>query len=74
MTGSDQEQYRQKIDYLFQERRKIEDASGGGVDPAFRNTYDLIADEIRKLHAQLFAVKYQDFSARITHVTELGRS
>ena len=47
MTGSDQEQYRQKIDYLFQERvTKIEDASGGGVDPAFRNTYDLIADEI----------------------------
>ena len=25
-----------------------------------------------KLHAQLFAVKYQDFSAQITHVTELG--
>ena len=63
MIGSDQEQYRQKIDYLFQERREIEDASGGDVDPAFRNMYDLIADEMRKLHALLFALKCYDFSA-----------
>jgi len=63
------------INYLIQEREKVEKISISPIDPDYRQLYEYITEEISRLNLLLFKSEYQQYEITLKNVLgEEGKS
>lgn len=62
------ERNEQLIQYLNEERHKIEQASGFRTDPDLRDTHQFITERISKLKMEVFREQYEIFENNLNGV------
>ena len=63
------------INYLIQEREKVEKISISPIDPDYRQLYEYITEEISRLNLLLFKNEYQQYEITLKNVLgEEGKS
>lgn len=62
------------IQYLIDERSKIEDACGGRPHDDIQMVYDMISSTIAELKMEVFAIDYQDYEANLDELLGIGRA
>ena len=61
------------LDYLYQEREKIE-STGQRVDPDLRKAYEFVNQEIQNLQMMTLESQYQEFSRKLTDLLEASNA
>lgn len=63
------------INYLIQEREKVEKISISPINPDYRQLYEYITEEISRLNLLLFKSEYQQYEITLKNVLgEEGKS
>ena len=60
------------INYLIQEREKVEKISISPIDPDYRQLYEYITEEISRLNLLLFKGEYHQYEITLKKVLGVG--